>query len=119
RPSELLLCLYARHRVYFNTTIHSVLQRCNLYTYDKDMLRAHIAHSSIRSAAVEAVVVPKARRALLRQLLAWAENFRHLVRLGQVLRQPMSPQKPIAWTRKVRRHHRYEYNHYHSRTLRV
>jgi len=35
-----------------------------IFTDDKDLLRAHIAHSSIRTAAVEAVVVPKARRAL-------------------------------------------------------
>ena len=111
--------LPAVHREQFYVSISRGRQRCHVFTDDKDLLRAHIAHSSIRIAAVEAVVVPKARRALVRQLLAWAENFRHLVRLGQVLRQPVSPQKPIAWTRKVRRHHRYEYHHYHSRTLRV
>jgi len=111
--------LPAVHREQFYVSISRGRQRCHVFTDDKDLLRAHIAHSSIRTAAVEAVATPKTLRALVRQLLAWAENFRRLVRLGQVLRQPMSPQKPIAWTRKVRRHHRYEYHHDHSRTLRV
>jgi len=111
----------AVNREQFYVSISRGRQCCSVFTDDKDLLRAQITRSSIRTAAVEAVTAPKARRALVRQLLAWAENFRRLVSLGQVLGQPLAPQKSTVLSRKTRLHHRYEYHHSHrqSRTLGV
>jgi hypothetical protein len=78
--------LPAVHQQQFYVSISRGRERCRVFTDDKDRLRSHVARSSTRVAAVEAVApMVIHRRGLLRRVMQWAGRIGELVRLNAVL----------------------------------
>ena len=75
--------LPAVHQEQFYVSISRGRERCQVFTDDKDLLRAQVTRSSARVAAVEVLLSASIQRhTLLRRVLQWAERVGELVRLN-------------------------------------
>src|SRR2546426_5102919 len=73
----------AVHQEQFYVSISRGRERCQVFTDDKELLRAQVTRSSARTAAVEAVPhAPVRRPNLIRRILQRAERVAELVRLN-------------------------------------
>jgi ATP-dependent exoDNAse (exonuclease V) alpha subunit len=88
--------LAAVHQQQFYVSISRGRERCQVFTDDAERLRAHVGRANARTAAVEALPVPKHRlttlrylRSLVQRALRWSEAFRRGI--GLVLQPEPDP----------------------------
>jgi ATP-dependent exoDNAse (exonuclease V) alpha subunit len=104
--------LPAVHREQFYVSISRGRERCQVFTDDKELLRAHVTRSSARTAAVEAVSTIQLHRPnLIGRVLQWAERVAELVRLNHDSREQrqISTSNPL-WQREGITHNPYGNN---------
>lgn len=81
--------LAAVHQQQFYVSISRGRERCQVFTDDAEQLRAHVGRANARTAAVEALPVPRQRlttgrylRSLVQRALRWSEAFRRRIGFG-------------------------------------
>jgi hypothetical protein len=105
--------LPAVHQEQFYVSISRGRERCQVFTDDKELLRAHVTRSSARTAAVEAA--PFHQRNFIGRVLQWAEGVAELVRLNHDSREQrqISTSNPL-WQREGITHNPYGNNPHFS-----
>jgi hypothetical protein len=104
--------LPAVHRQQFYVSISRGRERCQIFTDDVERLRSHVAHSSERLAAIEAVP-PMRQQDFIRRILQRGHRFlKHF-------RQRIAPSHSLCQGREQIRETSYEHQSQSRRSIRV